>query len=64
MPVDMMTVDKQLVPRREWIDKVRREYKVQQEEIDFVKLQKARGLKAAHVLGEAWRKKQKSKTGG
>jgi tetratricopeptide (TPR) repeat protein len=55
MPADMMTVDKKLVARKEWVDKIRKEYNVQQEEIDFIKMEKARELKAASVIAVRWR---------
>ncbi|KAI4621972.1 hypothetical protein J4E80_004347 [Alternaria sp. BMP 0032] len=50
IPADMMTLDKQLVSRKEWVDKLRKEYKVQQEEIDFLKMDKARELWAAGII--------------
>jgi len=50
IPADMMTLDKQLVSRKEWVDKIRKEYKVQQEEIDFLKMDKARELWAAGII--------------
>ncbi|RAR11407.1 hypothetical protein DDE83_004553 [Stemphylium lycopersici] len=59
MPVDMMTVNKQSVPRREWIDRIRKEYDVQQEQIDMTKLEKARELKAASVIAVRWRSRLK-----
>ena len=55
IPADMMTVDKKLVLRKDWVDKIRKEYNVQQEEIDFIKMEKARGLKAASVIAVRWR---------
>jgi len=58
MPADMMTVDKQLVRRKDWVDKIRKEYNVQQEEIDFIRMEKARrlrGLKAASIIAVRWR---------
>ncbi|KAI4948494.1 hypothetical protein J4E91_005918 [Alternaria rosae] len=54
-PADMMVVEKQLVPRKDWVDRIRKEYNVQQEEIDFVKTEKARELKAASVIAVRWR---------
>jgi len=50
IPADMMTLDKQLVSCKEWVDKIRKEYKVQQEEIDSIKMEKARELWAAGVI--------------
>ena len=59
----MMTVDKKLVRRKDWVDKIRKEYNVQQEEIDFIKMEKARGLKAASVIAVWWRNRlQRAKT--
>ncbi|KAI4666203.1 uncharacterized protein J4E88_010498 [Alternaria novae-zelandiae] len=55
IPADMMTVDNKLVPRKDWVDKIRKEYNVQQDEIDFIKIEKARGLKAASVIAVRWR---------
>jgi hypothetical protein len=55
MPADMMTVNKQLVPRPEWVDRIRKEYNVQQGQIDFIKMEKARALKAASVIAVRWR---------
>jgi tetratricopeptide (TPR) repeat protein len=55
MPAHMMTVDKHLVPRSEWIERIRKEYNVQQEQIDFIKMEKARELKAASVIAVRWR---------
>jgi tetratricopeptide (TPR) repeat protein len=54
-PADMMIVDKQRVSRSEWIDGVRREFNVQQGQIDLIKIEKARGLKAASVFAVQWR---------
>jgi hypothetical protein len=42
---DAMLVDKQPVPRQEWLDKIRDEYKVHQDQINSLKIQKARELK-------------------
>lgn len=52
---DMVIVDGQPVPRSQWLNKIRDEFGMQQEQIDMIKLQKARELKAAsriamHVL--------------
>lgn len=55
IPVDMMTVDKKLVRRLEWVDRIRKEYNVQQGQIDFIKIMKARELKAAEVITVRWR---------
>ncbi|KAL1604075.1 hypothetical protein SLS60_005667 [Paraconiothyrium brasiliense] len=55
MPADMMTVGKQLVPRLEWVDKICKEYDVQQAQIDLIKMEKARELKAASVIAVRWR---------
>ncbi|KAI4916179.1 hypothetical protein J4E85_010267 [Alternaria conjuncta] len=55
IPADMMTVDKQLVSRKDWVDKIRKGYNVQQAEIDLIKIEKARELKAASVLAVQWR---------
>ena len=54
-PAEMMVVDKQLVPRKAWVDRIRKEFKVQQEEIDFIKMEKARELWAASVMTLRWR---------
>ena len=59
MPADMMTVGKQLVPRRDWVDRIRKEYDVLQEQIDMTKLEKARELKAASVIAVRWRSRLK-----
>lgn len=59
MPADMMTVGKQLVPRQEWVDRIRKEYDVLQEQIDMTKLEKARELKAASVIAVRWRSRLK-----
>ncbi|CAG5158407.1 uncharacterized protein ALTATR162_LOCUS5063 [Alternaria atra] len=59
MPTDMMIMDKQLVPRREWVDRIRKEYDVQQEQIDMTKLEKAKELKAASVIAVRWRSRLK-----
>lgn len=53
-------VSKQSVPRLDWLDQIRDEYKVQQEQIDILKIEKARELKAAtciakHIL--RWRRR-------
>jgi hypothetical protein len=50
MPADMVNVNKQLVPRSEWLDTIRKEYNVQQGQIDFIKMEKARELKARQCL--------------
>lgn len=55
MSSDMVIVDGQLVPRSQWLNKIRNEFGMQQEQIDMIKLQKARELKAAsriamHIL--------------
>jgi tetratricopeptide (TPR) repeat protein len=55
MPADMMMVDKQLVPRQEWVDRIRKEYNVQQGQIDNIKIEKAREMKAASVIAVRWR---------
>jgi tetratricopeptide (TPR) repeat protein len=55
MPADMVIVEKQLVPRLEWIDGIRKEFNVQQEQIDFIKMEKARELKAASIFAVQWR---------
>ncbi|KAF3041136.1 hypothetical protein E8E12_008366 [Didymella heteroderae] len=60
MSSDMVIVDKQSVSRVEWLNKIRDEYKVQQEQIDVIKIEKARELKAAtciakHIL--RWRRR-------
>jgi tetratricopeptide (TPR) repeat protein len=55
MPADMMIVGKQLVLRAEWVDRIRKEYNVQQAQIDFIKIEKARELKAASVIAVRWR---------
>ncbi|KAF2622483.1 hypothetical protein BU25DRAFT_377630 [Macroventuria anomochaeta] len=57
---DMIIIDKQPVPRLQWLNKIRDEYGVQQEQIDMLKIEKARELKAAtciarHIL--RWRRK-------
>jgi len=56
-PADMMTLDEQLVSRKEWVDKIRKEFNVQQEEIDFIKMKKARELWAAGIIAVRWRKR-------
>jgi len=58
IPADMMTVDNKLVHRKDWVDKIRKEYNVQQEEIDSIKMEKTRrkrGLKAASIIAVRWR---------
>ncbi|KAI4914274.1 uncharacterized protein J4E92_009688 [Alternaria infectoria] len=63
IPADMMTVDNKPVHRKDWVDKIRKEYNVQQDEIDFIKIEKARGLKAASVIAVRWRNRlQRAKT--
>ena len=57
---DMMIVDKQPVPRLQWLNKIQDEYGVQQEQIDMLKVQKARELKAAGCIAlhvSKWRRK-------
>ena len=62
-PADMMIVDKQLVPRKDWVDKIRKEYNVQQEEIDVIKIEKAMELWAGGVIAVRWRNRlQRAKT--
>lgn len=60
MSSDMVIVDKQPVPRLQWLNEIRDEYQVQQEQIDVLKIEKARELKAAtciakHIL--RWRRR-------
>jgi len=63
IPADMMTLDKQLVSRKEWVDKIRKEYIVQQEEIDSIKMEKARELWAAGIITVRQRNRlQRAKT--
>jgi hypothetical protein len=54
-PAEMMTVGQKLVPRAEWVDKICKEFNVQQNEIDLIKMEKARELKAASVIAVQWR---------
>jgi hypothetical protein len=54
-PADMMIVDKQRVSRSEWIDMIRREFNVRQGQIDLIKIEKARELKAASIIAVRWR---------
>jgi hypothetical protein len=54
-PADMMIVGKQPVLRSEWVDRIRKEFNVQQEQIDFIKREKARELRAASIIAVQWR---------
>jgi tetratricopeptide (TPR) repeat protein len=57
---DMIIADKQPVPRLQWLNKIRDEYGVQQEQIDMLKIEKARELKAATCIAMhylKWRRK-------
>jgi tetratricopeptide (TPR) repeat protein len=54
-PADMMIVGKQRVSRSEWVDRIRREFDVRQGQIDLIKIEKARELKAASVIAVRWR---------
>ena len=59
-PADMMIVDNQPVPRLEWVNRIRDEYKVQKEQIDTLKIEKARELKAATSIATQilrWRRR-------
>ncbi|CAN9082306.1 unnamed protein product [Alternaria sp. RS040] len=55
MPAGMMTVGQKSVPRAEWVEKICKEFNVQQNEIDLIKMEKARELKAASVIAVQWR---------
>ncbi|CAN9140605.1 unnamed protein product [Alternaria alternata] len=55
MPAEMMTVGQKLVPRAEWVDKICKEFNARQNEIDLIKMEKARELKAASVIAVQWR---------
>lgn len=60
MSADLMIVDKQPVPRSEWLNKIRNEYKVQQDQIDMLKMEKARKIKAAACIAKyvlRWRRR-------
>lgn len=46
LSADMMVVDKKPVARVDWVNKLREEYQVQQEQIEMIKIEKARELKA------------------
>lgn len=50
MSADMMTVDKQPVLRLQWLNKIRNEYAVQQEQIEILKLQEGREFKAGRYI--------------
>jgi hypothetical protein len=55
IPAEMMSVDNKLVPRAEWVDRICKEYNVQQSQIDYIKMEKARELKAASIIAVQWR---------
>jgi hypothetical protein len=60
MSSDMTIVNGQPVPRLEWLNKIRDEYGVQQEQIDVIKFEKARELKAASCIAKhilRWRRR-------
>ncbi|KAL1799853.1 hypothetical protein ACET3X_000195 [Alternaria dauci] len=59
IPAGMMIVDNQLVSCSEWVDKIRKEYDVQQTQIDYIKMEKARQLKAGSIIVGKWRSKLK-----
>jgi tetratricopeptide (TPR) repeat protein len=54
IPADMITVEKQPVPRLEWVNRIRKELNMQQEQIDFIKIEKARELRAASIIAVQW----------
>jgi tetratricopeptide (TPR) repeat protein len=60
LPADMMIVDKKSVARVDWINKLREEYEVQQEQIEMIKIKKARELKARTCIARyvlRWRRR-------
>ncbi|KAG9192790.1 hypothetical protein G6011_11524 [Alternaria panax] len=59
IPAEMMIVGQNLVPRSEWVHKICKEYNVQQADIDLIKMEKARQLKAASVIAVQWRNRLK-----
>ncbi|KAH7402204.1 hypothetical protein DE146DRAFT_652708 [Phaeosphaeria sp. MPI-PUGE-AT-0046c] len=61
MSGDMMLVNKTAVPRQEWIDKLREEFEVKQDQIAVHKLKQAMRNKAAGSIAAFWRKKQEQK---
>jgi sulfur carrier protein ThiS len=46
MSPNIVIVNGQLIPRSQWLNKIRDEYGMQQEQIDMIKLQRVRELKA------------------
>ncbi|KAF1358278.1 hypothetical protein EJ07DRAFT_179983 [Lizonia empirigonia] len=57
---DMVIVNKQPVPRLQWLNGIRDEYQVQREQIDILKIEKARELKAATCIAKQilrWRRR-------
>lgn len=64
MSPDMTIVDGQPVPRSQWLNKIRDEYGMQQEQLDMIKLEKARVIKAASCIAVyilRWLKRNKKK---
>ena len=59
IPAGMMTLDSQLVTCTEWVDRIRKEYDVEQTQIDYIKIEKARQLKAASIIVGKWRSRLK-----
>lgn len=60
LPADMMIVDGKPVARVEWVNKLRDEYQVHQEQIEMLKISKARELKARTCIARyviRWRRK-------
>lgn len=60
LPADMMIVDRKPVFRVDWINKLRDEYQVQPEQIDMIKIEKARELKARTCIARyvmRWRRR-------
>lgn len=60
LPADMMIVDGKPVARVDWVNKLRDEYQVQQEQIEMIKINKARELKARTCIARyviRWRRR-------
>jgi hypothetical protein len=60
LPADMMIVDKKPIARVDWLNGLRDEYKVQQEQIEMIKIEKARELKTATCIARyimRWRRR-------
>ncbi|KAF3004796.1 hypothetical protein E8E13_002980 [Curvularia kusanoi] len=64
LPADMMIVDRKPVARVDWINKLRDEYQVQQEQIEMMKINKARGLKARTCIARELYSKVSSRDEG